>query len=185
MLNIAIRGKTECPRRVSVSLSTGFDSHRLHYCLLLRRRPSIAVSISANVLVQPTGLVQPHRFPPPPPNKRNHCAGWRSEKRGTGLCSGKGEFCLPTKLQVPRTNISRVRTRYLIGVLDAFGSFARAEGDLRQCEADAHQNAALKARLMPSSLIVMPTTSSWPGCVEGLGNSDGKVSPARVPFPCA
>jgi len=28
---IAIRGKTECPRRVSVSLRSGFDSHRLHY----------------------------------------------------------------------------------------------------------------------------------------------------------
>jgi hypothetical protein len=30
----AIRGKTECPRRVSVSLRVGFDSHRLHHdCL--------------------------------------------------------------------------------------------------------------------------------------------------------
>jgi hypothetical protein len=28
---IAIRGKTVCPRRVSVSLTAGFDSHRLHY----------------------------------------------------------------------------------------------------------------------------------------------------------
>jgi hypothetical protein len=27
---IAIRGKTECPRRVSVSQRVGFDSHRLH-----------------------------------------------------------------------------------------------------------------------------------------------------------
>jgi hypothetical protein len=27
----AIRGKTECPRRVSVSLRSGFDSHRLHH----------------------------------------------------------------------------------------------------------------------------------------------------------
>jgi hypothetical protein len=26
----AIRGKTECPRRVSASLTAGFDSHRLH-----------------------------------------------------------------------------------------------------------------------------------------------------------
>ena len=31
---IAIRGKTECPRRVSVSLRSGFDSHRLHYLKL-------------------------------------------------------------------------------------------------------------------------------------------------------
>ena len=27
----AIRGKTECPRRVGVSRRFGFDSHRLHY----------------------------------------------------------------------------------------------------------------------------------------------------------
>lgn len=27
----AIRGKTECPRGVSVSWRFGFDSHRLHY----------------------------------------------------------------------------------------------------------------------------------------------------------
>ena len=27
----AIREKTECPRRVSVSPTAGFDSHRLHY----------------------------------------------------------------------------------------------------------------------------------------------------------
>jgi len=28
---LAIRRKTECPRRVGVSLTLGFDSHRLHY----------------------------------------------------------------------------------------------------------------------------------------------------------
>ena len=31
----AIREKTECPRRVSVSLTAGFDSHRLHRFALL------------------------------------------------------------------------------------------------------------------------------------------------------
>jgi len=31
----AIRGKTECPRRVSVSRRLGFDSHRLHYLRLV------------------------------------------------------------------------------------------------------------------------------------------------------
>jgi hypothetical protein len=35
MLLKAIRGKTECPRRVSVSLTAGFDSHRLHCFALL------------------------------------------------------------------------------------------------------------------------------------------------------
>ena len=36
----AIRGKTECPRRVSVSLTVGFDSHRLHCSTLKITEPS-------------------------------------------------------------------------------------------------------------------------------------------------
>ena len=37
---IAIRGKTEWPRRVSVSLTLGFDSHRLHQEALVATLPS-------------------------------------------------------------------------------------------------------------------------------------------------
>jgi hypothetical protein len=37
----AIRGKTECPRRVSVSLRVGFDSHRLHRSTLKIIKPSL------------------------------------------------------------------------------------------------------------------------------------------------
>ncbi|MGB5364736.1 MAG: hypothetical protein WBN15_21315, partial [Polyangiales bacterium] len=61
---------------------------------------------------------------------------------------------------MPRANTSCVRTRYLIDVLDAFVLFARVKEDLRQFEPVTHQNAALTARLMPSSLSLMPTRSS-------------------------
>jgi hypothetical protein len=39
MLLVAIREKTECPHRVSVSLRLGFDSHRLHSFRPDRRPP--------------------------------------------------------------------------------------------------------------------------------------------------
>ena len=47
--------------------------------------------------------------------------------KGTGLCSGKVEFCLPTKLQAPRANVSCVHARHLVNALNAFGLFAREQ----------------------------------------------------------
>jgi hypothetical protein len=48
--------------------------------------------------------------------------------KGTGLCSGKEEFCL-TKLQAPRANSSQFTAPHLIDVLNAFGLFALAKRD--------------------------------------------------------
>ena len=50
--------------------------------------------------------------------------------KGTGLCSGKVEFCL-TKLQALRANSSPFAAPRLIDVLNAFGLFAHAKRDPR------------------------------------------------------
>ena len=53
----AIRGKTECPRRVSVSLTLGFDSHRLHYLrYVIARGPRIRRSASTWMIARYSGF---------------------------------------------------------------------------------------------------------------------------------
>ena len=83
---------------------------------------------------------------------------------------GKVEFCLPTKLQVPRANISYVHARHLMNALNAFGLFARVNNfPSRQCDRDvyAHCVGELKHR------ITVRLTDAHAAHLENLAGASG------------
>ena len=86
------------------------------------------------------------------------------------LGSGKVEFCLPTKLQVPRANISYVHARHLMNALNAFGLFARVNNfPSRQCDRDvyARQVGDLRHR------ITVRLTDAHASHLENLAGASG------------
>ena len=53
------------------------------------------------------------------------CPKYSDDVQWDPTCWGKEEFCLPTKLHVPRAMSSTFAPRHLVSALNAFGLFAR------------------------------------------------------------
>jgi len=90
--------------------------------------------------------------------------------KGTGLCSGKVEFCLPTKLRARRANVICVHTRHLKRTLNASGLFARVNNfPSRQCDRDvyARQVGDLRHR------ITVRLTDAHASHLENLAGASG------------